>query len=56
MFKVMAWEIRSNKFDGLVYDQKILLDKMAEADWYKVEAKWLYREHRPMSHMTYIEL
>lgn len=56
VFRVTAWDVKTDKFSGLVYTQKIMLDKMEEAEWYTVERVFLYRDHRPMSHMTYVEM
>lgn len=55
-YRVTAWDVKSDKFSGLVYSQKVLLDKMAEADEYVVERVFLYRDHKPMDHMTYVEI
>jgi hypothetical protein len=55
-YRITAWDVKTDKFSGLVYTQKVLLDKMAEAGEYTVERVFLYRDHEPMSHMTYEEV
>ena len=56
MYKVTAWDVKTDRFSGLVYSQKIVMDKMAEADWYTVEMKFFYRDHKPMDGMTYCKV
>ena len=56
MYRVTAWDVKTDKFEGLVYTQKVLLDKMAEAEEYTVEQVFLYRDHKPMPHVTYEEV
>lgn len=53
MYQVIAWHVRSDRFDGIVYSQNVVLDKMGEAKWYEVNQIFLYRDHEPMPHMTY---
>lgn len=56
IFKVTAWDVRTDKFSGYVYSQKIVLDKMEEAERYEVQRVFLYRKHRPIEGVIYEEV
>lgn len=56
MFKLTAWDVKTDKFSGYVYSHDVLLDKMAEAEEYVVERVFLYRRNRPMDHMIFEEI
>ena len=55
MWRVTAWTVESDKFNGIVYSPRILLDKVAEANEYTVQMIYLYRGHEPMPHVIYEE-
>lgn len=53
LYEVTAWGVRTDKFSGYVYTQKIMLDKLEEAKEADIRMVKLYRNHEPMPHMTY---
>lgn len=61
MYRVTGWVVEAKyfgrpSFSGIVYTQAIVLDKIKYATEFTVEMKYFYRDHKPMDHMTYIEI
>lgn len=56
MYRVTAWEFTSHEFSGYIYTLGVLQSKMNQIEEWTVRQVFLYRDHEPMPHMTYVKV